>query len=183
MVVPKEKGAAFNLQEYYKHPEKYEGVFERFLSQLTVLVNCVYWDARYPRLVTQKYLRDAWNGTSLKVIGDISCDIEGGVEATLKATTPGDPCFVYEAKTGRAVDGLSGEGPVIMAVDILPSELPKDASIYFSYILMRFIPDIAKADYSKDFSEVELPPPIKRAVILHHGQFTPDYKYMEKFVK
>lgn len=185
MFRPKEPGSPFELQDYYHHPEKYESDFERYLPHLTVLVNCIYWDARYPRLVTKQWLREAWSGPArprLRVIGDISCDIEGSVECTVKATEPGDPIYTYLPSDGRVVDSLQGDGPVIMAVDTLPSELPREASTSFGDMLSPFVPAIAAADFKKPFEQLDLPPAVKRSVIVHRGEFTPDYKYMEKFV-
>jgi alpha-aminoadipic semialdehyde synthase len=79
--------------------------------------------------------------------------------------------------------GVVGRGPVILAVDILPSELPREASEYFSGVLEEFVPAIAHADFSVGFDELDLPAEIKRAVILHHGNLTPDYQYIEQYVK
>ena len=182
IVVPKHRGGTFVLQDYYDHPEAYEGVFETYLPYLSVLVNCIFWTPRYPRLVTKDYLRNRWKKTPLKVIGDISCDVDGSIEATVKATDPADPVFVWDPNTDRALSGWEGNGPVIMAVDILPSELPRDASVYFSNVLKEFIPAVARADYDVDFEHLALPEPIKKAVILHRGKLTPDYEYMAKFL-
>jgi saccharopine dehydrogenase (NAD+, L-lysine-forming) len=176
----------FELQDYYDHPEKYRGVFHTYLSHLTLLVNCVYWEEKYPRLVTKADLKQLYSGEEpprLRVIGDISCDIEGAIEGTIKSTEPGEPVFVYDPFENRAIDGVEGQGPVIMAVDILPSELPRDASTYFSGVLMDYIPAIAQADYSAPFEELALPPEIKRAVIVHQGELTPSYRYLEKYVR
>jgi saccharopine dehydrogenase (NAD+, L-lysine-forming) len=182
MVHPKAPADSFVLQDYYDHPEKYEGNFEDYLPHLSVLVNCIYWDERYPRLVTKNYLKQNWQGSRLQVIGDISCDINGSIEATEKAPEPGNPVYVYDPFNGTITDGVDGNGPVIMAVDILPSEIPRDASNYFSNVLKGYIPDIAKADYGVAFEDLALPDEIKRAVILHRGQLTPDYEYISKFL-
>lgn len=185
MVIPRDHGAAFELQDYYQHPEKYVSRFDDYTPHLSVLVNCIYWDDRYPRLVTKAFLRQLFSGGGLprlKVIGDISCDIEGSIEATLKATLPDNPVFVYDPAQDRALDGFAGHGPVIMAVDILPSELPRLASEYFSRVLLDFIPGIAAADFAGDFASCNVPSPIKRAMIVYHGELTPDYRFMEKFI-
>ena len=71
---------------------------------------------------------------------------------------------------------------VIMAVDILPSELPREASADFSQVLKPFIPALARCDYSAPFEECDLPPEIKRAVIVYQGQLTPDYQYIQEFL-
>ena len=78
--------------------------------------------------------------------------------------------------------GCTGNGPVIMAVDILPSEIPRDASTHFSNILKEYAPAMAKTDWNADFKDLVLPDPIKRAVVLHQGRLTPDYEYMNKFL-
>ncbi len=185
MVRPRNGGASFDLQQYYREPEKYESRFEEYLPHLTVLVNCIYWDARYPRLLTKDWVRRAWSAEKprLRVIGDISCDIEGSVECTVKATEPGDPIFTYLAPDGRVVSGWEGNGPVVMAVDTLPSELPREASISFGDMLMPFVPALARADFSRPFEELDVPNPIRRAVIAHRGEFAPGYLYMAKYLQ
>jgi len=174
----------FELQDYYDHPEKYRGKFNTYLPHLTTLVNCTYWEARYPRLVTKADLRELFRAGEprLQVIGDISCDIEGAIESTVKCTEPGEPVFVYDPFGDHATAGFEGEGLLVMAVDILPSELPRDASEYFSGVLMEYVPAIAQADYSVPFEELALPPEIKRAVIVHRGELTPEYRYLEECV-
>jgi len=177
-------GHRFELQDFYDHPEKYRNKFESYVPYLTLIVNCIYWEEKYPRLVTKKYLKQLYGAGKprLRVIGDIGCDIEGAIECTVRSTEPGEPVFVYNPSTGEATSGYEGEGPVVMAVDILPSELPRDASVYFSEVLKEFIPAIAKADFSVPFEQLELPPEIKRAVIAYHGELTPDYCYIEEFL-
>jgi len=182
-VLPLVEGKAFELQEYYDHPERYRAAFERYLPHLSVLVNCIYWEPKYPRLVTVEAARklfDADGQAKLRVIGDISCDVEGGIEITVKATEPDDPIYVYDPETGAIRSGVDGNGPVIVAVDILPTELPRESSAYFSNILKGFVPDIVAADYSTDFEALNLPAPLKRAVICHRGSLTPDYQYIGK---
>lgn len=182
---PKEPGYRFDLQEYFHHPVLYRAKFEEYLPYLSVLVNCIYWDERYPRLVTKDYLKRAFSQgkPKLLLIGDISCDIAGSVEATVKATNPGEPFFVYNPLEDTAVDGVRGEGVVIMAVDNLPCELAKDASHEFGLALMPFVPILAGTDFRLPLERLNLPPAIRRALILHQGKLTPGYEYIEQFVK
>jgi saccharopine dehydrogenase (NAD+, L-lysine-forming) len=185
MVEPVSPDVSFELQDYYDHPEKYRGVFERYLPYLTVLVNAIYWTDRYPRLVTRDYLRILFSPEArplLRVIGDISCDVEGAIECTVKSTEPGEPIYLYHPRTGEVTGGYEGEGLVVMAVDILPSELPREASTDFSRILKPFIPAIARCDYTVPFAECDLPPEIKRAVIVYQGKLTPDYQYIQEYL-
>jgi hypothetical protein len=182
-VAPNDPAAHFDLQDYYLHPAKHHSTFEQYLPYLTVLMNSNYWDARYPRLLAKSYAGELFGGSRqprLRVVGDASCDIEGSIECTVKATEPDDPVYVWNPDTGDVTMGVAGKGPVVLAVDILPSELPREASEYFSEILEPFIPAIAQADYSVPFEEVDLPSEIARAVILYHGKLTPDYKYIAK---
>ncbi len=174
----------FELQDYYKHPEKYKGIFPKHLPNLTILMNCIYWDVMYPRLVTKKLTREMFEKGVLKLraIGDISCDIDGAVEFTAKSTDIDSPTFVYDPVEDSITDGIEGRGILIMAVDNLPCELPRESSKQFGDSLMEFIPFIARADFSQSFEEMELPLPIQKAVILHHGKLTPDYEYLKKFL-
>lgn len=184
-VEPIAEGHSFDLAEFFQHPERYRSRFDRYLPHLTVLVNCIYWDVRYPRLLTKETARQLYGSDAppkLRVIGDISCDIEGGIEPTIKATEPDAPSFVWQPETDTAVDGVAGAGPVIMAVDNLPCELPVESSTSFGEALMPFIPALAACDFSVDFAECTLPPELKRATIVYHGELTPDYRYLEKFI-
>jgi alpha-aminoadipic semialdehyde synthase len=182
-VEPRSK--AFDLQDYYDNPAGYRSVFGSHLPLLHVLVNCIYWDERYPRLVTTEQLRQLWAGPHaprLRVIGDISCDVEGSVEATLKATTPQDPVFLYDVDSGQAKDGVQGNGPLIMAVDNLPAELPREASRTFSGALLPFVPALASMDASRPLASCGLPPPLLRAVIAYNGQLTDAFADLQQYL-
>jgi alpha-aminoadipic semialdehyde synthase len=186
MVEPLDPGAEFDLQDYYQHPEGYRGVFESYVGDLTVLVNAIFWTSAYPRLVSKAYLKELFGAKApprLRVIGDISCDVEGAIECTVKSTEPGDPLYVYSPVDGQTTDGYRGTGPVIMAVDILPSELPREASADFSHILKPFIPALADCDFSAPFEQCSLPPEIKRAVIAYRGRLAPDYQYIHEYLE
>jgi len=174
----------FDLKEYYSEGvKKYRSQFYRHLPRLTVLVNGIYWDARYPRLMTHEDCRNLWKGTvppKLKVIGDITCDPEGSIECTIESTSPDDPVYVYDPRNGAISHGFKGWGPLIMAVDILPTEIPYESSCYFSSVLRTFIPLIAAVKYEDDFARLTMIPELKGAMILHRGTLTPDYRYLQK---
>jgi alpha-aminoadipic semialdehyde synthase len=181
MVTPMD--GTFNLQDYYDHPEKYRSIMDGFLPQMDVLVNCIYWTEDYPRLVTKKGLQEAADKPSkLSVIGDISCDIEGSIEITKDATMPDNACFTYLPGTGTFEDGITKDGITVMAIDNLPCEFSKESSMFFSQVLKGFAPDIVNADFDASFDDLALPYAIKKALILHKGQFTPDYEYMKDFI-
>ena len=183
MVEPISASDQFELQDYYKHPEKYRSVFEQYVSHLSILMNCIYWNEKYPRLITKQFVKNSFDDNfRLQVVGDISIDINGAIEFTEKVTTPDNPVFVYNPKADAIQDGYTGEGIVVLGVDNLPCELPRESSKEFSNALFPFILPVAQCDFSVDFNNLQLPPEIKKAVILHHGKFTPDYRYIDKFL-
>lgn len=186
MVEGRGAGAAFDLQDYYRHPANYKPVLSKYLPHLTVLVNCIYWDARYPHFVSKEDLKSLYGGTErprLRVIGDISCDVEGGIEATVKVTSPEVPVYVFDTRREEAVNGVAGNGPVILAVYNLPAELPREASAYFGEQLEPYVGPVARADWRGSFDACELPGPIKAATILFRGEFTPPYEYLERYLR
>jgi len=182
--LPKDADTRFELQHYYNHPEAYKNAFEKFVPHLSILMNCMYWDIKYPRIVTKDFLAELYakGEMKLKVIGDITCDPNGSIECTHIGTEIEDPVFVYNAQTRKPKMGFKGDGILIMSVDILPSELPRDSSIAFGDALFEYIKPIAKADYNQPYELLDLPGPIKRALILHNGELTPDYQYIKKFL-
>ncbi len=180
-----EAAGTFELQDYYSNPQKYRSRFESYLPHLTVLVNCIYWDLRYPRLVTLDYLKQAYSiphPPPLRVIGDISCDIEGSIQCTVKSTDPGNPVYVYNPVDSNITDGWKGCGPVIMAVDNLPCELAKEASESFSKVLTPFIQQLAQVDYRVPFEKLNIPGELHRGLILHNGELIPEYKHLSKYL-
>ena len=146
-------------------------------------MNCIYWTVKYPRLLTKDFLKKNFSEDfKLKVVGDISVDINGAIEFTEKSTNPDNPVFIYNPITDEIKDGFIGKGVAVMAVDNLPCEIPKESSEKFSNSLINLVPSIVKADFSVDFDNIILPSEIKKALILLHGKLTPDYQYINKFL-
>ena len=185
MVEPRDPSEQFDLQDYYKNGKaKYTGVFHKHVPHITVLMNCIYWTEKYPRLVTKEFIQNHWKQDSrrLQIVGDISCDVEGAIEFTLDCTKADKPAFTYIIDEDRAELGIVGEGPVVMAVDNLPCELPRESSTSFSETLFDFIPALAKADFAIQFSELELPRELKDAVIVYQGKLTENYQYLNQYI-
>ncbi|MDX2474320.1 MAG: hypothetical protein QNL91_11485 [Candidatus Krumholzibacteria bacterium] len=185
MVEPRSGDAQFVLQDYYQRPKNYRGIFANYLPNLDVLLNTIYWTPDYPRLVTKKWVKNNYGpdkNPRLKVIGDISCDIEGSIEVTLKAPMPEAPCYVYDPETGAVTDGVRGDGPVIMSVDNLPCELPRESSVHFSTVLHEMMPALGQADFSAGFEGLHLPSYLKKAVITHRGELAPSYRYLQEYL-
>ena len=100
-ISPKQR---FELHDYYEHPEKYRSRFDDYLPYIAILVNTNYWDGRYPKLVTKAGIKELFSQPSkprLRVIGNISCDVEGSIECNTHITDPGDPVYVYNPFTGK----------------------------------------------------------------------------------
>ncbi len=185
MVEPAEPDFKFQLRDYYVHPQKYRSIFERYLPHLSMLVNGIYWDSRYPRLVTKAALHrllSAHPAPHLQVIADISCDINGSIECTEKVTEPDQPTFVYDPLHDSFVDGIAGNGVAVLAVDNLPAELPRDASFYFGEALWPLLPDVINTDWKVPFDTLDLPVSIKKAVIVYHGDLTPAFEYLNQYL-
>ncbi len=174
----------FSKERYYEYPETMRGVFsERYLPHLTVLVNAIYWDERYPRLVTKRDIKELYRNDAqprLQVIGDVSCDIEGSIEITHKATTPDQPIYTYDADRDSSTFGLEGRGPTVMAVDILPTELPREASAAFSSALAPLVPELARHDFRTGIEG--LSGVLRRAVVVDRGRLSPDYAYLAEYL-
>lgn len=181
LVAPLSPDRPFKVQHYYQHPDQYRSVFDTKLPWLTVLVNCIYWEPRYPRLVTKTALNALFSRPApprLRVIGDITCDIQGAIECTARATTPEEPVFVYDPIADAVTPGVEAVGPVVLAIDNLPCEFPKDASMAFSQGLKDYLAVLARADLTVPFETVKLPPSLRRATIVYQGDLTPDYRFL-----
>ncbi len=176
----------FSFDHFVNHPEEYSSIMNKYIPYLSMYINGIYWEERFPKHITKEYIKSLYKKNDkqkLKVIGDITCDIEGSVELTVKATKSSNPAFVFEPLTGEIKDGIEGNGPVILAVDKLPAELPKQASQSFGDALLPFVKSLASADYSVDFEKLDIPKEFKNAIIAHKGKLTPDFRYLEKYLK
>ncbi len=177
------EGKRFSPKEFAEFPDRYRNALEPLLGDLTVLIHGAYWDPAQPRLVTVQDLRRLWSAERrprLKVIGDITCDICGGIEATVAPTDPGDPVYTFDPLAGSISPGVDGRGPVILAVDNLPCELPLESSQHFGDSLFRYVPVLNDCDFSLPLDRIDVPPELRRAVITHRGELTPEFTYLER---
>lgn len=190
----------FNWEDMYRHkqgrknlkredvienPENYQSNFAGHLSYLSVVMNCIYWEPRYPRLVTKENIKLLFAGNSnpiLKVIGDITCDIEGSIELTVKPASSDMPAYVYNPDTDSINDGYEGKGVAVMAVDNLPTELPIEASEFFGNSLLPVLPGLFNLDLEKSFENINFPHNLDKAIIAHKGRLTPSFEYLHKYI-
>ncbi|RLB42592.1 MAG: hypothetical protein DRH12_05335 [Deltaproteobacteria bacterium] len=179
------KGHPFRLDEYYEHPEYFSSIFDQYLPYLSIVINAIYWDKRYPRFITWDSLRQLYQNSvkpKLNGIADISCDVNGAVECNVKATDSAMPAYLCDPVARKIVDGHEGDGVVILAVDNLPCELPMDSSIFFSSQLTPFVPNILNANYSAGLDDSGLWDEIRKAVIVYRGRLTKAYEYLNEFL-
>ena len=167
-------GEAFVRSDFYKHPDRYEGDFLQYAEEADILIAGAFWDPRSPVLFRRE---DMLEGSfRIRVIADITCDIEGSIPSTKKPSTIEDPVYDYDP-TGDQVDPpYSDEGNItVMAVDNLPCELPRNASQDFGReILNHIIPALM----NKDGADM-----IKRATITENGELTDRFSYLKDYVE
>ncbi|GAV73991.1 AlaDh_PNT_C domain-containing protein/Saccharop_dh domain-containing protein/Saccharop_dh_N domain-containing protein/AlaDh_PNT_N domain-containing protein [Cephalotus follicularis] len=177
MVKPKDPGKEFDKADYYAHPEHYKPIFhEKIAPYATVIVNCIYWEKRFPPLLTTLQLQDLMkNGCPLVGISDITCDIGGSIEYVNQTTSIDSPFFRYDPLSDSYHHDMDGNGLICLAVDILPTEFAKEASQHFGDILSQFIGSLAsEVDITK------LPAHLRRACIAHGGALTSLYEYIPR---
>jgi alpha-aminoadipic semialdehyde synthase len=185
-LVRRKDGENFELQEYYDYPEKYNSIFNDYIPHLTLLINGIYWEPRYPRLVTKSYLKHMFKQDQtarLRVIGDITCDVDGSIESNVTATDSLNPIYVYDPLSKKVTDGYEGRGVVMMAVDKLPSELPREASDMFGDALFPYLAGLAGTDFKQPFEDLEISEEFRSSVIAHQGRLTPDYQHLKEFIR
>jgi len=168
-----QKGGAFDRHEFFMYPERYKSAFLPFTQVADVLIGAAYWDSRAPALFTRENMMD--NRFRIKIIADITCDIEGSIPSTKRPATIEEPVYDYDPWLDMEEAPFSGERfTTVMAVDNLPSELPRDASTSFGENLITHVfPHL----FGNDPENV-----IKRATVTKNGKLTGDYAYLQDFV-
>lgn len=184
----KEKDS-FDKKDFYANPQDYKSIFaEKFVPHLSILVHCMFWDPKFPRILS---LEDAHNLSEKKQfrllgISDITCDLKGSIELLQKFTTIEDPFYAIDPLTGVMFDDfdkMTENSIIYHAVDHLPAELPIDASKHFSEKLTDFMKAIVDSNYPCDYlseEESDLPVEIHRACETWNGKLMPRYAYLYK---
>ncbi|XAR55198.1 Saccharopine dehydrogenase (NADP(+), L-lysine-forming) [Bertholletia excelsa] len=177
MVKPKDPTKFFDKADYYSHPEHYVPIFhEKIAPYASVIVNCMYWEKRFPRLLTTQHLLNLMTkGCSLIGISDITCDIGGSMEFVNQRTLIDSPFFRYDPFSNSYHNDMDGKGLICMAVDILPTEFAKEASQHFGDILSQFISSLVSI---RDIDD--LPAHLRRACIAHGGALTSLFEYIPR---
>ena len=169
-------------QHYLIYPEFYESNLDTILPYISILMNCILWEPKYPRALPKALMKELFKkNRNIIAIGDITCDPNGSVEFS-KETWIDDPVYIYNPLSETVKMGFDGEGVAVMSVTNLPCEFSTDASRQFSKDLSPFLYSIISADYNNSLEKSGLPDEIKRAVIIWKGNFTDDYFYMKNYI-
>ncbi len=166
-------GNSFDLLHFFNFPHEYESHFIRFSRHTDLLIMATYWDPRAPVLFTRDQMKAA--GFSIRVIADISCDLNGAVPSTIRTTTFSDPFYDYNPVTGLEELPFSHPDHVtVMAIDNLPCGLPDEASVDFGNALVKSVIPLL-IDGDRDGI-------LQRATIARDGKLTEKYAYLDEWV-
>lgn len=164
------EGKPWDSQHFFKHGEEYVSDFKKFLPHTDLFIAGHFWDKKAPVFFTKKEL--ASPDFRIKLIADISCDIDGPIPTTLRASTIAEPFYDIDRATCQERPAFTTD-LTIMAIDNLPCSMPKDASTDFGNNL---IEKVLPALLVEDKEGI-----IQRATITSQGEFTPKYRYMQSF--
>jgi alanine dehydrogenase len=159
--------------EFYKDPSGYESNFMAYAKQTDFFIAGHFYGDGAPYLFTRE---DAKHPEfRIKYVADISCDIDGPVATTLRASTIADPIYGYNPETESEIDFKDEKAITVMAVDNLPCELPKDASEGFGEM---FLEHVIPAFYNDDKDGI-----LARAkMTTNTGKLTERYAYLQDYV-
>jgi saccharopine dehydrogenase (NAD+, L-lysine forming) len=166
-------GGHFNREEFHTYPERYDSTFKAFATKADVLIAGAYWNPKAPLLFSIEEMRHS--DFKIKVIADITCDINGSIPSTKRATTIVDPLYDYDPASDAIKPAFSDVNfTTVMAIDNLPCELPRSASEEFGRDL---IDKILHPLIIEDKEGV-----IDRATIARNGQLTEHFQYLKDYV-
>ncbi|MDG1039232.1 MAG: NAD(P)-dependent oxidoreductase [Polaribacter sp.] len=165
-------GQVIDNKDFYNHPENYMSDFNRFAKVTDYFIAGHFFGDGSPFLYTKEDAKSP--DFKIKFVADISCDIDGPVASTIRPSTIADPIYGYNPKTGSEVGFNHESAIVVMAVDNLPCELPKDASEGFGSL---FLENVIPAFFNNDKKGV-----LSRAKMTENGKLTPRYSYLQEFV-
>lgn len=176
LVAPNNKDTQFNEIEFKNNPEKYHSTFDKFAKSADILISGHFWGNNQPIYITED---DCCKPNfRIKMIGDITCDIQGSIKTTLRSSTHSEPFYDYNPITKKEEAPFSSNDNItVMAVDTCPNALPRVTSEYFGTQLIKYVlKDLLQTD-GQSISNI-----LKRATILCHGKLTPDFAYLKEYV-
>ena len=143
---------------------------KNYLFETDMFIACHYWEPKFPKMFYPNQINEFKN---LKVIGDITCDINGSIPTTIRSTSISKPYYSIDINTMKEIDLSDNKGIAVMAVDNLPSELPRDASEEFgSSVISEVLPSLINKDDGR----------INRATTASNGKFFKNFSYLNNFI-
>jgi len=168
--VERNDGKDYSVQAFASNPHEYKSKAKNYLFDTDMLITGHYWEPKFPKLFYPNQINEFKN---LKIIGDITCDINGGVPTTIRSTTIAKPYNSIDINSMKEID-LGSKGIAVMAVDNLPSELPNESSEEFgNSIISEVLPYLINQDDGR----------INRATTASQGKFCPPFSYLEDFIR
>jgi alanine dehydrogenase len=165
-------GRVLDIKDFYNNPTEYVSDFERFSKVSDIVITGHFYGNDAPAILTREMLQS--NDCKIKVVGDVSCDIDGPIACTLRASTIAEPLYGYLPSEHKEVDVFHPAAIVVMAVDNLPCELPKDASEGFG---LMFMEHVIPAFFNGDKDGI-----LERAKMTDKGKLTPRFSYLQDYV-
>ena len=165
-------GQVLDNKDFYKNPQDYTSNFERFTKVSDIYMAGHFHGNGAPDILTQEMLKAP--DCKIKVVADISCDVDGPIACTIKASTIADPFFGYLPSENKEVPFTHPGAIVVMSVDNLPCELPKDASEGFGEMFMEHV---IPAFFNKDKDGI-----LQRAKMTENGKLTERFAYLQDYV-
>ena len=165
-------GTAFNKFEFYNQPEFYISCFMDYAKHADIFIAGHYYSEGSPYLITKEDVKKS----TFKIItvADISCDINGPIVCNIRSSEIENPIYGYNPITEKE-DNFTKEGVIaVMAVDNLPSELPKEASEDFGKNLLE---NIFPLLIHEDTDGI-----IENAIICQNGNLMPDFEYLTEYL-
>lgn len=163
----------------------YHPIFHtQVLPFTSVLMNCMYWDPRYHRLITNVQMRElvATGRSRLLCDGDLTCDPLGSVQYFSHDTPINNAFYMYDPATDSETEGIADapKGAVMMyGVSHIPAELSRDATTFFGNNLLSYVERIANVPYEKEFEKDTLPANVQAATETYRGRLTPHFAYLQ----
>lgn len=165
-------GGVFDRKDFYTKPQEFESDFGRFAKVSDMFIAGHFAAADAPVILTREMLMAADN--QIRVVADISCDIDGPVACTIRPSTIADPFYGYLPLQHEEADLFHPAAIVVMAVDNLPCELPRDASEGFGEMFMQHV---IPAFFNGDKDGI-----LQRAKVTEHGKLTARFAYLQDYV-
>ncbi|MBS7788163.1 alanine dehydrogenase [Flavobacterium sp. CYK-55] len=167
-------GAPAQKQDFYKNPTDYTSNFERFTQVADIFMAGHFFGADGPEILSREMLNASNN--KIKVVADISCDVDDGpIACTLKASTIAEPFFGYLPSEHAEVPYMHPGAIIVMSIDNLPCELPKDASEGFGEMFMQHV---IPAFFNGDQDGI-----LARAKVTENGRLTERFAYLQAYVE